>query len=116
MKKNEMIKKSEEFSSMIKTSYRLKNKYYNIYIRKGKYNYPHFGIGITKKIGNAVQRNLYKRRMRMILDNYKNDLQSNEDYLIILKENVNTLSYEEMLKSFNDLINERKLKWKNKIE
>jgi RNase P protein component len=48
--------------------------------------------------------------MRMILDNYKNDLQSNEDYLIILKENVNTLSYEEMLKSFNDLINERKLK------
>ena len=108
MKKIEMIKKHDEFTDMIKNAYYLKNHDISIYIRKSKYSYPHFGIAVSKKIGNAVVRNKVKRRMRVILDEYKKDLPFNEDYIIILKENTNNLSFEELRDSFQNLIKKRR--------
>lgn len=108
MKKIEMIKKHDEFTDMIKNAYYLKNHDISIYIRKSKYKYPHFGIAVSKKIGNAVVRNKVKRRMRVILDEYKKDLPFNEDYIIILKENTNNLSFEELRDSFQNLIKKRR--------
>lgn len=108
MKKREMIKTHQEFSEIIGHTKYLKNKDFTIYIRKGKYTYPHFGIAVSKKLGNAVNRNLFKRRMRQILDEYKKELYQNEDYIIIMKENVKNLSFQEMRNSFQNLINKRR--------
>ena len=46
--------------------------------------------------------------MRVILDEYKKDLPFNEDYIIILKENTNNLSFEELRDSFQNLIKKRR--------
>lgn len=108
MKKREMIKTHQEFSEIIGHTRYLKNKDFTIYIRKGKYEYPHFGIAVSKKLGNAVNRNLLKRRMRQILDEYKKQLSQNEDYIIIMKENVKNISFKEMKNSFDSLIEKRR--------
>ena len=42
--------------------------------------------------------------MRNIIDEWKKDLSNNEDYIIIMKENVKTLSFNEMKDSFNELM------------
>ncbi len=105
MKKIEMIKNHQEFTEIIKNEKYQKNKNFTIYIRKGKYNYSHFGIAVSKRLGNAVTRNKLKRRMRAILDEWKKTLNENLDYIIIMRENVKDLSFEEMKISFLNLVN-----------
>ena len=110
MKRIEMIKEHKEFTEIINNNFYSKNKFFNVYKREGKYNYPHFGIAVSKKLGNAVNRNLLKRRMRVIIDEWKKDLSNNEDYIIIMKENVKNLSFDEMKNSFHELM-KGKEKW-----
>jgi len=105
MKKIEMIKKHQEFSEMIQKERYIKNKDFTIYIRKSKFTYPHFGIAVSKKLGNAVMRNKLKRRMRVILDEYKKTLLESKDYIIIMKENTKNLTFFELQESFLKLIN-----------
>lgn len=113
MDKFHTVKKSFEFSNIIHNCSFLKNQSYIIYYNKdnGREDYR-FGISVSKKLGNAVYRNKYKRQVRNIIDKYKKYYQKGFDYIIIIRNGYIGLDFESNEKAFLSLI----LKINEKIE
>lgn len=86
MKKYEKVKNNLYFNKIINKGKIIKTPYFNIFYLEKKEYLPCFGIAVGKKIGNAVTRNNIKRRVRLIIDNYKYLFPNNKDYIIIVKE------------------------------
>ncbi len=105
MDKLHTVKKSREFSLIIHSGVFYKNKSYTIYYKDNNLDYYRFGISVSKKLGNAVYRNKYKRQLRFIIDKYKKNYQNGTDYIIIIKNGFKELDFESKEKDFVSLIN-----------
>lgn len=108
MKKKEIVKKSWEFDKIIKTGKMVKNNCFVIYYLDNNENKKNFGISVSKKIGNAVTRNYYKRVIRKICDINKNIYSNGKDYIIIMRVKGLELSFKELNEGILELI--RKIK------
>ena len=104
MKKEEVVKKTREFDYIIKKGQCKKNNEFVIYYIDNEKEYNRFGISVSKKIGNAVTRNYYKRVIRNICDKSKNLYSKRKDYIIIMRKGLISLEFSEAQKSFNDLL------------
>ncbi len=104
MKKEEVVKKNREFDTIIKKGKCKKNSEFIIYFDENNKDINRFGISVSKKIGNAVNRNYYKRVIRNICDNSKNLYSNRKDYIIIMRKGLVSLNFDEATKSFNDLL------------
>lgn len=94
MKKKYRVKKNEDFSTIISKKQSFANRSFVIYYRRNEAEYPHMGISVSKKLGNAVVRNKIKRQVRMMVQEIF-DFQEAIDYVIIIRKMFLSLSYEE---------------------
>lgn len=108
MKKALVVKKQEDFNRIIQSGKCLKNRNFVIYFESNDLGYDKFGISVGKKIGKAVVRNKYKRKVRSIIDEYKKVYQNSRNYIIILRKNCLEISHEEIKTSFFNLMNKEK--------
>ena len=63
MKKKYIVKESKLFEKIMKEGKCKKNQSYVVYSLKNDLPYNKYGISVSKKLGNAVFRNKYKRKM-----------------------------------------------------
>ena len=108
MKKENIVKKSEDFNRIIKKRAGKASKYFIINKEQNKENKNKFGITFTKNIGNAVTRNKIKRRIKSIIDNNKNIYNKDTTYKEKEKKEVLDLKYSEMEKELVNLFNKIK--------
>ena len=105
MKKINVVKRNIDFNRIIKENKPFRYKNYIIYVERKQNDNYHFGLSVGKKIGNAVIRNKYKRRLRSIID--KKTYQSSFNCIIIVTKGILNTSYKEMeedlLKAFEIL-------------
>ncbi len=105
MKKINTLKSNLDFERIIKNNKPFKFKDYIIYIERKKEGNYKFGISVGKKIGNAVIRNKYKRRLKNIID--KKIYQNNFNCIIIVGKGILDRNFKEMeenlLKAFEIL-------------
>lgn len=104
MKKKEVVKKARDFDLIINKGKRVSNKAFNIFIMKNETEKPIFGIAVSKKLANAVYRNKYKRQIRNIIDNNKNDFKNYSKYIIMIKASGIELPFEEKEKKLIELL------------
>lgn len=83
MKKENRIRKNEEFQSIIKCKQSFANKKFVIYYRKNN-EHLKIGISVSKKLGNAVIRNKIKRQVRMMVQEVF-DKKQKVDFIIIVR-------------------------------
>lgn len=105
MKKLYIVKNTRDFERIMKSGKVLKNKSFVIYYIENNLPYNRYGISVGKKIGNAVHRNKFKRRIRAIIDNSKKDYINSQDYIIILRRSAKDKDYQELEMDFLSLIN-----------
>lgn len=94
MKKINVLKSNVDFDRIIKNTRPFKSPNYIIYFEHNNDSIYHFGISVSKKIGNAVTRNKYKRRIRSIIS--KKDYKNGFNCIIILRKKALTTSYSDL--------------------
>lgn len=67
-------------------------------------NYPRFGVVVSKKIGNAVVRNYYKRIFRGYFRCNKELFRFGYDYVVIARKDILKYSFDELHKVFLMLV------------
>jgi len=103
------ITKSLEYKLIVSNGKKINSHNFNLNYKKSDYRYIRIGITTSKKIGNAVKRNLVKRRIKALF--FKLLSTSNlytKDYVIIGKKGI-------LSEKFDNLYEELKLIF-NKIE
>lgn len=95
MEKAYRVKKSTEIEQIMNQKNSVGDGYFVVY-KKTKSDETHFrfAVSVPKKYGNAVLRNLMKRRIREIVRNHH--FLQNIDFFIIAKPKANSLSFQEI--------------------
>ena len=107
MKKLYVVKSTRDFDDIINNGKNIRNKYYSIYYKDNNLKYDRFGISVGKKLGNAVFRNKYKRKLRSIIDIYKKDYNNRRDYIIILRKEAENKEFNLLKEEFINLMNKK---------
>ena len=87
------IKSKIEFEDIIKNGKKIGNSFFVIYYKDRKKLFSRFGVSLSKKFGNAVVRNKYKRILREIIRINQKKFKNNYDYIIIMKKSCFDLNY-----------------------
>lgn len=106
MKKKYIVKNERDFTRIIKTCKFKKNKSFVIYYEKNNLLYNRYGLSVGKKLGNAVFRNKYKRKIRSIIDYQEknNNISIKKDYIIILREYGSKKEYNDLKEDLISLL------------
>lgn len=103
MKKNQIIKKEQEFTKIIHNCPYQKNSYFVIYFRKNN-DENRYGISVPKKTGKAHIRNKIKRRLKNIIDQNEKIVQYPYDYVIIIRKRILELNYQQIEENLINLM------------
>lgn len=95
MKKEYRIKKSDEIQRLIKKRKTVGNSYFILYFDKN-HDFENFryALSVPKKYGNAVKRNLMKRRLREIIK--VNSFDNKYDFFIVVKPKAIDLDFDQI--------------------
>ena len=93
------IKKREEFSHIYRTRKSKANHYMVIYVKDNSMEHARFGFSLSKKIGKAHVRNLYKRRLSEIVRLHWEGFQP-KDVVVIARKPIVELDYQGLEREF----------------
>lgn len=104
MKKREVVKSKIDFNKIIKIGKSISNNCFVIYYKDNNIGYSRYGISVGTKLGNAVFRNKYKRKIRMIITNNKSILEKeSKDYIILFRKAGINLDHKNLENKFIEL-------------
>ena len=86
MKKDYRIRKNEEFERIIHERKSFSNDTFVVYYSDRKQQNARAGISVSKKMGDAVDRNKIKRQLRMMLLDLIDFENCEKDFIVIVRK------------------------------
>ena len=102
--KFERLRVSYQFKWVYDKGRRYNSPLFTFFVLKNNEPVSRLGVTVTKKIGNAVERNRCKRILREIFRRNKTLLTASYDLVFNVKKAAVTASYQEMLTEFLRLL------------
>lgn len=94
LKKKLRLTRNKEFTYIYRKGFKLKGRYFTIYALRGSKEMK-IGFSLSKKVGNAVIRNLYKRRLHEIFKDLLPGMKLNK-YVVVASPYIKDASYQEL--------------------
>lgn len=96
---SQRIKKAQEFDALFRQRISVADSHLIVYARHNELSHCRIGLGVGKKLGNAIARNRYKRHLREAFRLSQHDLPFNGDLVVIprKKESISTERYQASL-------------------
>jgi ribonuclease P protein component len=110
MDRSYRIKKNEQFQDVFKNRRSFANRQFVVYyLQKPDHDHFRFGLSVSKRIGNAVTRNRIKRYIKEVLNEFRDELLPDYDYVIIARKPVSTMNYHEIKSSLLHVLKRAKV-------
>lgn len=103
MEKQNRLKSNKEFKKVYDRGKSFANKYLVIFFIKNGMDYNRVGFVTTKKLGNAVKRNLYRRRLKEVYRLNSENLKPGYDIILLFRSRIPEIGYKEIESAFNHI-------------
>ena len=107
MEKAYRIKKNQEIDALVKQRNSAANSFFVVYAAVNKIDHFRFAVSVSKKYGNAVERNKIKRRIREITR--QANITAKTDFLIVAKPTARKLDFKEIKDNLTPLFVKAKI-------
>lgn len=96
MKRRYRIKKNERFQTVRRQGRSFTNRYLVLCVLENELPYSRFGFSISTRIGNAVERNRIKRRLREAIRLKQDVIVPGRDIVLIARRPIRAADYHQM--------------------
>lgn len=100
----ERIRKKKDFSNLYKKGSSSRGTYFNLIYLPNSLTYSRMAVVASKKIGNAVQRNRVRRRVKELFRRNKDLLTTPVDMIVVTKKGVQDATWEDMRTQYLSVI------------
>ncbi len=109
MKKMYIIRKNYEIQAIISLKDSVKNNYFVLFKRENNLGHFRVVVSVSRKIGKAVVRNKIKRQIKAIIYKKRHEISQKYDIVLIVRDQINTLSFQEKEKYLMELLTKANL-------
>jgi ribonuclease P protein component len=103
LKKTQRILERSEFLLLTQQGRKFQDNYFIVLFLPGKFSWPRLGVTASKRVGNAVNRNWIKRRVRECFRLRQSPITGNWDINIIAKKSAAGLTFNQVCRSLEKL-------------
>ncbi len=103
LKRELRLTKNKEFIYIYRKGCKIKGRYFSIYAIKGSKEMK-IGFSLSKKVGNAVIRNLYKRRLHEIFGEFLPVMKLNK-YVVVASPYIKEANYQDLREDIMTTLN-----------
>lgn len=104
MKRKYSLKRKKEFRYVYKSGKSVACKSLVLIYKRNNKGLLRIGLSVSKKIGNSVTRNLFKRRLRAALDKYIPQTDPNYNLIIIARQPITACDFSEICQATEYLL------------